>query len=136
MLDARQLEQPLTEQERILRDHFVDEYLKDFNAYQACIRMGFQASFALEWSTKLFQDGYVQRKIQYMTRTRKLSDEEARTLLENELLRIAQCASDSSRVSAIREFNAMKGWSKPDGPSEGAEALVEALKGFAQQAPA
>jgi phage terminase small subunit len=136
MLQAHQLEQPLTEQERILRDHFVDQYLKDFNAYQACIRIGFQASFALEWSTRLFQDGYVQRKIQHMTRTQKITDEEAKTLLENELLRIAQCASDAARVSAIREFNAMKGWSKPDGPAEGAEALVNALKEFAQGAPA
>lgn len=136
MLDARQLEQPLTEQERFLRDNFVDQYLKDFNAYQACIRLGFQASFALEWATRLFNDGYVQRKIQHMTRTQKVSDEEAKVLLENELLRIAQCGSDSARVSAIREFNAMKGWSKPDGPADSAAELVEALKEFAQQAPA
>jgi hypothetical protein len=136
MLDSRQLEQPLTEQERFLRDNFVDQYLKDFNAYQACIRLGFQASFALEWATRLFNDGYVQRKIQHMTRTQKIADEEAKALLENELLRIAQCGSDSARVSAIREFNAMKGWNKSDGPAEGAEALVEALKEFAQQAPA
>jgi hypothetical protein len=136
MLDARQLEQPLTEQERLLRDHFVDQYLKDFNSYQAVIRMGFQATFALEWARILFECGYVQRKIQHLTRTKKIADEEAKALLENELLRIAQCGSDSARVSAIREFNAMKGWSKPDGPAEGAEALVEALREFAQAAPA
>jgi phage terminase small subunit len=136
MLDPRQLEQPLTEQERLLRDHFVAEYLKDFNAYQACIRLGFQASFALEWATRLFNDGYVQRQIQHMTRTRKVNDEEAKVLLENELLRIAQCGSDTARVSAIREFNAMKGWSKPDGAAEGAEELVEVFKDLAQRLPA
>src|SRR4051794_16083934 len=132
MLDSRQLEQPLTEQERILRDHFVDQYLRDFNAYQAVIRMGFQATFALHWSKLLWEDGYVQRKIQHMTRTQKVADEEAKALLENELLRIAQCGSDSARVSAIREFNAMKGWSKPDGEADGAEQLVAALREFAQ----
>jgi hypothetical protein len=136
MLDARQLEQPLTAQEQLLRDHFVSEYLKDFNAYQAAIRIGFQATFAIEWANKLFNDGYVQRKIQHMTRTQKIGDEEAKVLLENELLRIAQCGSDTARVSAIGKYMDMKGWSKPDGPTDGAEAIVEALKGFAQQAPA
>jgi phage terminase small subunit len=136
MLDPRQLEQPLTEEQRLLRDHFVDQYLKDFNAFQACIRIGFQVPFAIEWAQRLFQDGYVQRKIQHMTRTQTIDDAEAKKLLENELLRIAQCGSDTARVSAIGKFMDMKGWSKPDGESAGAEALVEALKEFAQQAPA
>jgi hypothetical protein len=136
MLEARQLEQPLTREEQILRDHFVAEYLKDFNAFQAAIRMGFQASFAGHWSQTLWQDGYVQRKIQYLTRRQKIEDEEAKILLENELLRIAQSGSDTARVSAIREFNAMKGWSKTDGAADSTEAIVEALKEFAQQAPA
>jgi phage terminase small subunit len=135
MLDARQLEQPLTEQERLLRDHFVAEYLKDFNAYQATIRIGFQASFAVEWARRLFEDGYVQRKIQHMTRTQTVEDAEAKKLVENELLRIAQCGSDTARVSAIREYNAMKGWSKPDGPSEGAEVLIDVFRDLAQQLP-
>jgi transposase len=136
MLDSKELEQPLTEQERLLRDHFVAEYLKDFNSYQATIRIGFQASFAIHWARRLFEDGYVQRKIQHMTRTQKIGDDEAKTLLENELLRIAQCGSDTARVSAIGKYMDMKGWSRPDGAADGAEVLVTALKEFAQQAPA
>jgi transposase len=135
MLDARQLEQPLTEQERLLRDHFVAEYLKDFNAYQAAVRIGFQATFAIDWARRLFECGYVQRKIQHMTRTQKMSDDEARVLLENELLRIMQCGSDTARVAAIREYNAMKGWSKPDGAADGAEALIDVFKDLAQRLP-
>jgi transposase len=136
MLQAHQVEQPLTEQEKLLRDYFVAEYLKDFNAFQATIRIGFQASFALDWSRRLYECGYVQRKIQHMTRTQKIADEEAKTLLENELLRIAQCGSDTARVSAIREYNAMKGWSKPDGVSESADDLIAVFRDLAQHLPA
>lgn len=136
MLDARQLEQPLAADQQLLRDYFVAEYLKDFNAYKAALRMGFQPVFAVEHSTLLFNDGYVQRKIQHMTRTQKIGDDEARLVVEHRLLEIAQRGSDNASVSAIREFNSMRGWSKPDGIAEGAEVLVEALKEFAQKAPA
>jgi phage terminase small subunit len=136
MLDARQLEQPLTTQEQLLRDHFVAEYLKDFNAYQAAIRIGFQATFAVEWARRLFECGYVQRKIQHMTRTQSIEDAQAKKLIENELLRIAQCGSDTARVAAMREFNAMKGWSKPDGASDSADDLIAVFKDLAQQLPA
>jgi transposase len=136
MLNASQLEQPLTEDEQLLRDYFVAEYLKDFNAYKAAIRCGFQAAFAIEWSRRLFEDGYVQRKIQHMTRTQKVSDEEARALLENELLRIAQSGSDTARVSAIGKYMDMKGWSKPDATAEGTEDLIAVFRELAQQLPA
>ncbi len=135
MLDPRQLEQPLTAQETLLRDHFVSEYLKDFNPYQAAIRIGFQATFAVEWGRRLFECGYVQRKIQHLTRSNKIADEEARALIENELLRIAQCGSDSARVAAMREYNAMKGWSKPDANAEGSDSLVDEFRELAQQLP-
>ncbi len=135
MLDAKQLEQPLTERERLLRDHFVAQYMKDFNAYQSAIRIGFQPAFALEWSRRLFECGYVQRQIQHLTRSQVVADEEAKALVQNELLRIAQCGSDTARVAAIREYNAMKGWSKPDEQAGGTEALIDVFRDLAQQLP-
>lgn len=37
--DAQRMEEPLSEQQKAVRDIFVNEYLKDHNAYKACIRM-------------------------------------------------------------------------------------------------
>jgi len=137
MLDPRQLEQPLTDKERLLRDHFVSEYLKDFDAYSACIRIGFQSTYAADWSQRLFNDGYVQRKIQYMTTVPAGPEQEAadKALVETTLRKVMQRGSDSARVAAAGKFMDMRGWSKPDGAGDGAEALIDVFKDLAQRLP-
>jgi hypothetical protein len=40
-LDPQRTERQLTDREIAVRDMFVSEYLKDFDAYRATIRMGF-----------------------------------------------------------------------------------------------
>lgn len=138
MLDPRQLEAALTEKEVILRDAFVAEYLKDFEPYQACLRLGFQASYAVHWANTLFNDGYVQRKIAYMTS--KLpepspeQDAMDRAMLEVTLRRVMQRGSDSARVAAAREFRSLKGWGDGDGLI--GEDLEDMFKRVAQQLPA
>jgi hypothetical protein len=138
MLNAREIEPALTEQEKLLRDYFVDEYLKDFDRYKACLRIGFQPSFADAWADKLFKDGYVQRKITFLT-SRPLSgpeqDAQDRALVETTLRTVMLRGSDSARVAAARELNAMKGWSKPDDNANASDAIVDLLKQFAQKAP-
>jgi hypothetical protein len=107
MLDPRQLEPALTEKEVILRDAFVAEYLKDFDSYQACLRLGFQATYAVQWATTLFNDGYVQRKITFMTNKLEPSPEQEamdRAMVEVTLRKVMQRGSDSARVAAVREF--------------------------------
>lgn len=136
MFDARQLEPALTTQEQLLRDHFVSEYLKDFNAYQACLRLGFQATYAVQWSQTLFNDGYVQRKISFMTSAPADTPEQQamdRAMVEVTLRRVMQCGSDSARVAAVREFRALKGWNDGDGGES--EDLVEAFRRIAEQLP-
>lgn len=138
MIDARQLEPALTQQEQLLRDHFVAEYLKDFDSYRACLRLGFVATYATQWSQTLFNDGYVQRKIAFMTSVPAATPEQEahdRAMVEMTLRKVMQNGSDSARVSAVREFNAMKGWSKPDGSDEASEDLVEAFRRVAEQLP-
>jgi len=138
MLDARQLEPALTAQERLLRDHFVCEYLKDFDAFKATLRLGFQPTYAQQWSQTLFQDGYVQRKIAHMTRVPEDSPEQQaadKALVEVTLRMVMQRGSDSARVAAVREFNAMRGWSKPEGSDVAGEDLVDAFKRVAEQLP-
>jgi hypothetical protein len=138
MLDARQLEPALTEREMILRDRFVSEYLKDFDAYKACLRLGFQATYAVHWSGQLFDDGYVQRKIAYMTSIPENDPQQEvidKALVQTTLRRVMQRGSDSARVAAVREFNAMKGWSKPADSGEADEDLVAAFREIASELP-
>lgn len=136
MLDARQLEPALTAQEQLLRDHFVCEYLKDFDAYKACLRLGFQATYAVTWCDILFKDGYVQRKITFMTSAPVDTPEQQamdRAMVEHTLRMVMQRGSDSARVAAVREFRALKGWG--DGDGEVSEDLVESFKRVAEQLP-
>lgn len=135
MLDPRQLEPALTEKEVILRDGFVAEYMKDFDPYQACLRLGFQATYAVHWADVLYKDGYVQRKIAFMTRAPEATPEQEaadRGLVETTLRKVMQRGSDSARVAAVREFRALKGWGEGDGP---VEDLAEMFKRVAQQLP-
>lgn len=139
MLDARQLEPPLTEQEQILRDHFVSEYLKDFDAYNACLRLGFQATYALTWSDVLIKDGYVQRKLQFLQHEPEGPEQELvdKAMARRELRRVAQRGSDSARVAAVRQLDAMYGWSKSeDLGTGGVEELVDAFRQIAAELPA
>lgn len=136
MLDPRQLEPALTQQETLLRDAFVCEYLKDFNALQACVRLGFQPTYAQHWSKTLWDCGYVQRKISYMTRAPVASpeqDEADRALVEVTLRRVMQTGSDTARVAAARQFSAMRGWG--EGSGTGAEDLVDQFRRLAAALP-
>lgn len=54
---------PLTERERILRDRFVFEYVKDGKAFEAAQRVGFLYSFAAEYAHKFLNEPYVQQRI-------------------------------------------------------------------------
>lgn len=137
MLDPKHLEPALTEKETILRDAFVSEYLKDFDPYQACLRLGFQATYAIQWASTLFNDGYVQRKITFMTSKAEASPEQEamdRAMIEVTLRKVMQRGSDSARVAAVREFRALKGWGEGDG--SGNEDLADMFRRVAQQLPA
>jgi len=136
MLDPRQLEPALTEKEILLRDGFVSEYLKDFDSYKACLRLGFQATYATVWCETLFKDGYVQRKLSYIMSQPTVSPEQEamdKAMVENTLRLVMQRGSDSARVAAVREFRALKGWGDGDGGVS--EDLVDMFKRVSEQLP-
>lgn len=137
MLDPRQLEQPLTEKEQILRDHFVSQYLKDFDAYNACLRLGFQPTYANTWADVLLKDGYVQRKLQYLSTEPEGPEQEMldKLMSKRELRRVAQRGSDSARVAAIRQLDSMYGWTKVDDAAP-PEDLIAAYRQIATELPA
>ena len=66
-------EKDLTEIQRIKRTQFVNEYLKDFNATKAGIRMGIAASNAAQTcNNKYLKEKYVLTLIQEKIKTMKL----------------------------------------------------------------
>lgn len=64
LLDPIVMEQSLSDSEKAVRDKFVEEYLKDKDAYLATIRTGYLESVALNYAQIFLRCTYVQRKIQ------------------------------------------------------------------------
>lgn len=56
-------QEDLTSQEIELRKKFVEEYLVDFNAIKAAIRIGFREQFAKDYSSQFMAEPFVQRLI-------------------------------------------------------------------------
>lgn len=122
--------------ELALRDRFVSEYMKDFDAYKATIRTGFQPTFAVEWGKKLLGCYYVQHQIQNMLRVDSPEqDAFDKALLKNTYRRVMQTGSDSASVAAGRALAAMNGWEKPDPSQDAEQSLIETMKAFAMRAP-
>ena len=138
-LDPRLMEPEPSGQEKALRDLFVQEYIKDFDPFQACLRVGFQAAFAVEYAKKFMSEAYVQRRITELQRATPENEEkraqELRALAISVLVQASQNGPYASRVAAIRELNSMHGWNKPDGGEEGEQALIDAFREFATRAP-
>ncbi len=58
-----QYAQQLTKSEMELRDRFVVEYLTDYDAYKAAIRIGYAPAYAKEFCMRFMQEPYVLGKI-------------------------------------------------------------------------
>jgi phage terminase small subunit len=139
-VDSRLFEQPLNDKERALRDLFVNEYLKDFDAYRACIRVGFISTFAIDWAKRFMSEGYVLRAIEHFTR--KPAEDEAaqaaadKVLIENTLREVARTGTAPARVAAVSKLAEMRGLTKPDASADAEQSLIDLFKDFSQKAPA
>lgn len=136
-IDPRMLEGALTDSEKAVRDFFVQEYLKDHDAYRACIRIGFMANFAVDYARLFMADGYVLRQIAHMTRrTVEPSEADRAEMLEN-LRWLAHNGTPSSRAQATKTYMEVQGYLKREDEGEETRvgAIVDALKEFAQNAP-
>lgn len=132
------LTQRLNANEIVLRDNFVREYMIDFDPFNACLRMGFLATFAVDWSKRLMEDPYVQRGIARMTRANVLDPKEQeaqdKALIENTLRECMQRGPLSGRPAAARLMAEMKGWAKPD-MADADKALIDMFKDVAARVP-
>lgn len=136
--DPQRTEQVLDAREQAVRDVFVSEYMKDFDAYRACIRMGFLAAFAVDQAKNFLQDGYVLRKVDYLTRAAVLDQEADKQAMLANLRWLAHNGTPASRASATKLYMEAQGYIERDGNGEEARTanLIDALRDFATQAPA
>lgn len=118
LIDSQLREEALTDDEMELRRHFVKEYMVDFNAYYAALRVGFHASFASEYAKQFMGEGVVRRLI--AEEERKEADEKDQNLLkaqvEKGLFREANYygpgSSHGARVSALSKLAVIYGMDK------------------------
>ena len=138
-LDSRLMEPEPSGQEKALRDLFVQEYIKDFDPFQACLRVGFQAAFAVEYAKRFMSEPYVLRRIAELQRSTPENEDaqsrEDKALVLSVLRQAAQNGPYASRVQAAAKLASIYGLDRPDGGEEGEQALIDAFRDFAAKAP-
>lgn len=139
-LDPQRMEGTLSDRQMAVRDVFVNEYFKDNDPFRACIRMGFMATFAVEQAKAFMNDGYVLRKIAFITSQSVQPSEEDKAIMLANLrgLSLNPGVSSSTREKATMSYMAAQGYIKKDedGAIAGAEALAAVLSNFGKIAPA
>ncbi|QJI53338.1 terminase small subunit [Alteromonas phage vB_AcoS-R7M] len=126
LIDSQLREETLTEDEMLLRELFVKEYLVDYNAYFAALRVGFHSSFAAEYAKKLMGEGFVRRLIAKQEREQASDDQQnlSKAQVEKYLFREANYygpgASHGARVSALSKLANIYGMDKePESTDDG-----------------
>jgi hypothetical protein len=137
-LDPQKREAALTEREIAVRDFFVNEYVKDFDPFRACIRMGFLAAFAVDQAKTFMQDGYVLRKIAYLTTKAPVAGDSDKAEMLANLRWLAHNGPPAVRASATKIYMEAQGYLKGDGTAEEEmiAKLSEVLSDFGKNAPA
>ena len=101
----------LTQAEKDLRDHFVNEYTLDLNAKDACMRMGYNSQ-ASDMMVKVFmQDTYVKQRILEETSDPVKQHKRMAEWCRRQLVDIGHDKQNnaSARVAAIKVFAEMQG---------------------------
>lgn len=132
-------EAPPTPTEKALWDKFVAEYVKDYDAFKACLRLGFLESFAQEYARIFMSKGYIQRAITaHKNNPVPIPDqlEADRALMLATLREACHHGPYQSRVLAVDRLGAMHGINKsPDRSGEQLEKLVDAFATMAKVLP-
>lgn len=92
------------ESDRLLKDAWVDAYLKDFNAVQACHRIGIPKDQIGATNTRFSEDPYVIDQVREKMRTMDESTVVTRSEILNHIKRIA--------ISSTNEDQRFKAWGK------------------------
>ena len=117
----------LAPSEMALRDRFVKEYLKDYDAFKAAIRLGYTNGFARTFSAQFMNEPYVLNQIQKVEiGADEDFDEEIQkkkivTSLWREANLFGMGSSQSARVAALAKLSAFYGM---DAPSRSQQELT------------
>lgn len=132
----------LSHSEMLLRDKFVKEYLRDYDALAASIRIGYSLAFAKEFSARFMSETYVLNKIKQLEVASEecdMDDEVAQkrkvyASLWREANYVGLGSSQSARVAALAKLSSFLGMDAPtrsqqeltgkDGAPLGAGVLV------------
>ena len=112
--EPHELNSDLSRDEMALRIQFVKEYVKDFNAYQACVRLGLLPEFAKAWSKKFMDEPYVQRKISEHCQYGTMADDKAQKTIDENMtlntIRDLMCnGGDAARAAAAKMMMSIRG---------------------------
>lgn len=115
--DPRIMEPKMSSDERALKDLFVQQYIIDYNEYNAALRMGLAPSVAATYCKQLLDDGYVQREIVRLRREEQI-DEKAQRAQDRELAfatlrKVMEIGSPAAMVAATRVMADMHGFNAP-----------------------
>lgn len=118
IIEPENLAAELTHREKALRDHFVAEYLVDYDQKSAAVRIGYGASYAGEMAIRLMQCPYVAQQIALKeTTNEEESAEVMRKRVIQGLIREANYrgpgCSPSARVAALAKLAAIQGMDAP-----------------------
>ncbi|HWV45502.1 MAG TPA: terminase small subunit [Nitrospira sp.] len=102
----------LTASERVLRDKFIVEYLKDYDAFGASLRAGFMSTMAIEYAKRFLEEPYVQSEIARLERAAaedpKAEEEQRKRFILASLTREANYrgpgSSHAARVAALAKL--------------------------------
>lgn len=128
-----------TEQERALWDKFVEEYTKDYNPVEAAQRLGFNLTFAVEYSKVFLSKPYVQQLLMEHKRTpinEKDHVEKIKAMIEATLVECMQNGQPATRVVAAKTLAGIHGIDQaPDRSGEELQKLVDTFKAVAKHLP-
>lgn len=136
--DPELMQGALSQQEKALRDLFVSEYLKDYDALRAAQRCGFIKSIAAQYAEDLMNCPYVQKQIATAAEKMQQDPEAARKSIKLGLLREAHnpFSPAAARVAALAQLAKIEGMGVEKESTEDKELkLINMFREFATKAP-
>lgn len=126
--------------EKALYDQFVTEYIKDYNPVEACVRVGFGMTFALEYAKLFIAKPYVQRALaehrNKPPEDEKKQEEQDKAMIISVLRECAMNGQGATRVAAARALASIRGLDvQPDKTGDALEKIAEEFRNLAKELP-
>lgn len=102
----RKEEKDLLPAEKRLRQDFVDEYLEDYDAIAACMRLGYSLASARSYANKFLKEPYTLRLLKEKEKAFSLSEIDVhKKKIISGLYKIAQGAIPGSAVAKVSAYS-------------------------------